>query len=121
MMARWYLQATAPNVNGCWHEMLTVDAGKQLAFLKRIFHLHEVAIRRRTSKSQSCRLSVSAFERECNAMMALAHIEEAMFAAHHPTRKDRMFPDAVMRVVDQKIREGWLGFFNMLPGMFCVG
>ena len=54
-------------------------------------------------------------------MMALAHIEEAMFAAHHPTRKNRMFPDAVMRVVDQKIREGWLGFFNTLPGMFCVG
>ena len=106
IMPRWLLQATMPKSEGLWHEALTMTASKQVAFLERIFHLHGVALRRRTSKSQSCRLAPAAFEKEANAMTALMFVYDAMESATSGGQK--LFPAEIMPGVKQRILEGSL-------------
>ena len=107
MLPRWQLGASVLGMDGIWHDMLQISSTKQVMILARILRLHELALGRRSSKSQSCRLNVAMFEREINAIAILTHIYESMFTATTSAGVP-LFPHETLALVKQKILQGLL-------------
>ena len=87
--------------DGLWHQILKVTEAKQKLFLDRVLFVHGVKIKKRASKSQSVRMDLATWDRECSNMCALQHVLEQMDA-------QKPLFDAVMGTARQRILEGCL-------------
>ena len=70
LCSRWLLQATRAGFSDRWHEILQVTAGKQRFFISRVIFLHNIMLKKQTSKSQPVRLSLSAWMQEVGLFLA---------------------------------------------------
>ena len=101
---RWLLGGfkTQPGINANWHSILTVDERKQQILLWRVFHWHDVAIRR-GGKATIPRLAPDQWHAEIDKACLCGHIWSLM------SKVPEQFPDEVEAKVLLAMTEGCHG------------
>ena len=88
--------------NGLWHQILFVTESKQLLFLKRLFLLHDIQVRR-GGKSCVTRLAPQQWNEEVERMCLQGFLFEQMQA------DPEKFPAETLASVELGMVEGWPG------------
>ena len=106
---RWLLSGYPDGVdNPLWHNILTVDSTKQLAFLSRVLFLHGRALKR-GGKAASCRLALNEWNNEVERMCLAVYIMDQMaMAAGHDGKP--LFDGETMEKVGKRVTDGFLGY-----------
>ena len=107
LSARWYLGSTSNGAQEPWYTLLRVTPATQLLFLQRLLQVHERTLRKRTSKSQSCRLPLPKWDREVEIVTLLGSVHELMVKAVDPSGKS-LFSKEALEDVSRRILEGSL-------------
>lgn len=83
---------------------MTINAEKQLVFIRRILYTHELAVRR-GGKSSTLKVNLTDWHNELDRMSVLAHILNKMFEARDEDG-EVLFPMAMMHTVAERAIEG---------------
>ena len=83
-----------------------MDDEKQLLFMERVLALHKVALKRRSGKATSVRLTLKQWITECNAMAALCHVLVEM------TKQPSTFSQDKLIAARTRVLEGCLSIIS---------
>lgn len=106
---RWLLGSNANNADGCWADICKMDSAKQELFLERVLFLHQLAVSRTTSSSQSVRLSLCQWEKEVEICCTAGYVLKAMAAHVDPDKNNaQVFDEKTIKQVKTRVIEGTL-------------
>lgn len=103
---RWLLGAVAPKADGVWHDILTVDDGKQHVFMQRILFMHNIN-KGKAGKAQSLRIPQTVWDLEVDLACLAGHVLDAMSSYRNPENL-LVFDEAVIKAAMTNFIEGTL-------------
>ena len=96
-------------MDGCWADICKMDSPKQELFLERILFLHQLAVSRTTSSSQSVRLPLGQWEKEIEICCTAGYVLKSMAEHVDPDLLNtRVFSDEMIKQVKNRVIEGKL-------------